>query len=90
MMKLHFLSAIIGLLAFSALASDALVKETTLGRVYTDTKGMTLYTFDNDKQDLSTCYQDCAKAWPPLLKTMPLNSLDWIKLNVRTVASNGH
>lgn len=81
-MKLRLLPAMIGLLAFSALASDVAVKETTLGQVYTDSKGMTLYTFDNDKQDLSNCYKDCAKAWPPLLvkdNATQLPGLDKIK-----------
>lgn len=33
----------------------------------TDSKGMTLYTFDKDKAKLSTCYGECAKYWPPYL-----------------------
>lgn len=33
----------------------------------TDTKGMTLYTFDKDTTSASTCYGACAKAWPPYL-----------------------
>lgn len=33
----------------------------------TDTKGMTLYTFDKDTTSASTCYTACAKAWPPYL-----------------------
>ena len=35
----------------------------------TDTKGMTLYTFDKDTSSESTCYSACAKAWPPYLVT---------------------
>ena len=31
----------------------------------TDSKGMTLYTFDKDKGAVSSCYEDCAKNWPP-------------------------
>ncbi|HYM18546.1 MAG TPA: hypothetical protein VEU06_08290 [Micropepsaceae bacterium] len=32
-----------------------------------DTKGMTLYTFDNDKQaNKSSCNGNCANVWPPL------------------------
>ena len=30
-------------------------------------KGMTLYTFDKDKSDKSTCYGRCAKTWEPAL-----------------------
>ena len=32
-----------------------------------DEKGMTLYTFKNDKKDMSNCYDDCAKNWPPFM-----------------------
>jgi predicted lipoprotein with Yx(FWY)xxD motif len=28
---------------------------------------MTLYTFDKDKAGSSSCYDDCAKNWPPYL-----------------------
>lgn len=29
--------------------------------------GMTLYTFDNDKDGMSACYDACAANWPPLM-----------------------
>jgi predicted lipoprotein with Yx(FWY)xxD motif len=29
--------------------------------------GMTLYTFDKDKDGISACYDDCATKWPPYL-----------------------
>ena len=36
--------------------------------VLTDTKGMTLYTYDNDKMaDKSSCNDRCAMAWPPAM-----------------------
>lgn len=38
-----------------------------LGMVLVDSKGMTLYDFHKDKGTESSCYGDCAKAWPPLL-----------------------
>lgn len=38
-----------------------------LGKILTDGKGMTLYIFTPDKQSLSTCYEECAFTWPPLL-----------------------
>lgn len=66
-MKIRIIPALFSLLAFSALASDISTRETELGQVYTNSKGMTLYIFDKDKADQSTCYEDCAKAWPPLL-----------------------
>lgn len=66
-MKIRVIPAMLGLLAFSALASELSTRETALGQVYTDSKGMTLYVFDKDKADQSDCYEDCAKAWPPFL-----------------------
>ncbi|NMR21688.1 hypothetical protein HIR71_15950 [Cellulomonas fimi] len=43
------------------------VASTSLGEVLVDAEGMTLYMFDPDAQGASTCYDDCAAAWPPLL-----------------------
>lgn len=40
--------------------------QTTKGEVLTDEKGMTLYTFDKDGKDTSSCYDGCAAKWPPL------------------------
>lgn len=40
--------------------------KTDKGEVFTDTKGMTLYTFDKDKGGMSACYDECATKWPPL------------------------
>ena len=41
----------------------------TLGTFLVDGKGMTLYMFDTDETapGTSTCYDACAKAWPPLI-----------------------
>lgn len=33
----------------------------------TDAEGMTLYTFDQDTESTSTCYDACAAKWPPYL-----------------------
>jgi predicted lipoprotein with Yx(FWY)xxD motif len=38
-----------------------------LGKVIVDSKGMTLYDFHKDKGTTSSCYGECAVAWPPLL-----------------------
>ena len=38
-----------------------------LGEFLVDAEGMTLYLFTNDTDNTSTCYDDCASAWPPLL-----------------------
>ena len=43
------------------------VGTTSLGEVLVDAAGMTLYMFDPDEQGESTCYDDCAVAWPPVL-----------------------
>jgi predicted lipoprotein with Yx(FWY)xxD motif/polyisoprenoid-binding protein YceI len=44
-----------------------LSQDEELGAYITDGSGMTLYTFANDKPGLSSCYEQCAVAWPPLL-----------------------
>lgn len=36
------------------------------GVVLTDSEGMTLYRFTQDEDGESTCYDQCAGAWPPL------------------------
>jgi secreted repeat protein with Y-X4-D motif len=35
--------------------------------VFIDGNHRALYTFDNDKPDTSSCYGECAAAWPPYL-----------------------
>ncbi|MFP5347314.1 MAG: hypothetical protein ACLGIA_09815 [Actinomycetes bacterium] len=52
----------------SVAASEVSVStaSTSLGTILVDGKGMTLYMFDPDKQGASTCYDQCAQAWPPL------------------------
>jgi predicted lipoprotein with Yx(FWY)xxD motif len=37
-----------------------------LGQILVDSRGMTLYMFDPDKQARSTCEGDCLAAWPPV------------------------
>jgi predicted lipoprotein with Yx(FWY)xxD motif len=41
--------------------------KTSLGMVLSDGKGMTLYAFTPDKGGVSTCYDECEAAWPPLV-----------------------
>ncbi|WP_237152528.1 COG4315 family predicted lipoprotein [Oryzibacter oryziterrae] len=50
-------AAALGLAAFS---SPVLAAE-----MVKDKGGMTLYTFDADKDGQSTCYDTCATNWPP-------------------------
>lgn len=35
--------------------------------VLADEQGLSLYTFAPDKPNESTCYDDCAQTWPPVL-----------------------
>lgn len=50
---------------------------TSKGQVLTDTKGMTLYTFDKDAGGKSACNGTCAKNWPPLAASTGSASGDW-------------
>jgi predicted lipoprotein with Yx(FWY)xxD motif len=40
------------------------------GGMMVDQKGMTLYTFDKDKDGKSMCMGECAKNWPPMMAPM--------------------
>ncbi|WP_420964715.1 hypothetical protein [Bradyrhizobium sp. B120] len=54
-------------LASAALAAPPTKTGTTAkGSVLTDTKGMSLYTFDKDTEGKSACNGPCATAWPVL------------------------
>ncbi len=41
--------------------------DSDLGEILVDAEGRTLYVFDNDTGGESTCYEQCAELWPPLL-----------------------
>ena len=41
--------------------------QTDKGMVLIDSKGMSLYTYDEDTPGKSNCNGDCAKGWPPLV-----------------------
>jgi predicted lipoprotein with Yx(FWY)xxD motif len=45
------------------------LNETKLGKIITDGNGMTLYMYPPDTRNpiTSNCYDQCARAWPPLL-----------------------
>jgi predicted lipoprotein with Yx(FWY)xxD motif len=56
--------------------------KTASGTVLTDPKGMTLYTYDQDKAGMSTCVDQCAVNWPPVMATKtdkPVGDLTIIK-----------
>lgn len=48
---------------------EAPLKVTVLkdGRKILSKDGLTAYTFDNDQGSVSSCYDACANAWPPIL-----------------------
>jgi predicted lipoprotein with Yx(FWY)xxD motif len=58
-------SALFAISAAALAAEPAKVADTAKGKIYTDAKGMALYTFDKDKAGKSACYDKCAKNWPP-------------------------
>lgn len=47
------------------------VAETDLGSILVDAEGMTLYLFEADTDGTSTCYDECADAWPALIGDAP-------------------
>ncbi len=44
--------------------------DTSIGTVFANDHGMTLYTFSKDKQGKSNCNGGCADNWPPLVASM--------------------
>jgi len=52
--------------AFAQMA-PAKTGDSAKGKVLTDAKGMTLYTFDKDAGGKSACNGPCATNWPPLM-----------------------
>ena len=45
--------------------------DSDLGSILVDGDGMTLYLFESDTGDTSTCSGDCAATWPPLIADAP-------------------
>ncbi|MSP11922.1 MAG: LPXTG cell wall anchor domain-containing protein [Chloroflexi bacterium] len=63
-----FLATTVGVLAQAG--STVLVKDDAkLGKFLTDSKGVSLYLYKNDKPNETVCYDACATAWPPLIIT---------------------
>ena len=51
----------------ASFAADAWKEAKVNGtKIYTDAKGMTLYTYDKDEKGKTNCYDKCAANWPPL------------------------
>ena len=63
------LSAVLLAMSVSgSLAAEAWMEaDSSMGKIYTDAKGMTLYTYDKDEPGKSNCYDQCAVNWPPLV-----------------------
>src|SRR6478736_1251589 len=55
--------------AKSAAAPVAVAEAGTLGKVLVGANGNTLYAFTKDVDGVSTCFDACAKAWPPVIVT---------------------
>lgn len=51
----------------AAEATTIALAESALGTIIVDAAGKALYAFTNDVDGVSTCYDDCATAWPPLI-----------------------
>ena len=52
--------------AVAATGEPAAMGDTAKGKIWVDTKGMTLYSFDKDVVGKSNCNDKCATEWPPL------------------------
>src|SRR5258708_23291242 len=50
----------------SAMGSVAL-RGTPLGQILVDGSGRTLYLFEADRSNMSSCYRERASVWPPLV-----------------------
>lgn len=48
-------------------ASAIKTASSSKGNVFTDSHGMTLYTFAKDKSGKSNCNGGCAEKWPPMM-----------------------
>jgi predicted lipoprotein with Yx(FWY)xxD motif len=46
--------------------SGTYMRESPAGQIMTTPEGMTVYTFDEDTADASSCYSECAEEWPPV------------------------
>lgn len=52
----------------AAAAGSVVLASTDLGDILQDSEGRTLYLFNPDAQGDSTCYDDCADAWPAFVE----------------------
>lgn len=47
-------------------ATIEVAEDEELGAYLTDEEGMSLYLFEQDNEEESACYGECARAWPPV------------------------
>ena len=57
--------------AAAARTPTVALRQSKLGRILVDAHGRTLYLFLEDAHGKSTCYDACARVWPPLLANGP-------------------
>ncbi len=50
-----------------AAANTIALRNSAFGPILVDGSGRTLYLFEADRTDMSTCNGDCASVWPPLI-----------------------
>jgi predicted lipoprotein with Yx(FWY)xxD motif len=71
MRQIVFITALVAAVGLAGTASAQMAPTKTgdsaKGKVLTDGKGMTLYTFDKDAGGKSACNGPCATNWPPLM-----------------------
>lgn len=63
-------------LAGAALAAPVHTGDSAKGKVLTNARGMTLYTFAKDSNGKSACNGKCATNWPPLMAAAGAKSGD--------------
>jgi predicted lipoprotein with Yx(FWY)xxD motif len=73
-------AGLLGVLAAGSVMAQtmpAAVGNTAKGKSFTDSHGMTLYTFAKDPTGKSVCNGPCAKNWPPFMGNATAASGDW-------------
>ena len=77
--------------ARSAAADSALsLRATALGKILVDARGRTLYLFERDKRDMSTCSGACLSIWPALTSHgLPTAQRGVLATKLGTIAAAG-
>jgi predicted lipoprotein with Yx(FWY)xxD motif len=72
--------------AQGAAAGFKVATSSRYGAILTDARGRTLYGLANDANGRSTCYQQCAQAWPPVVAQSPPQAAQGINPALLTAA----